>query len=158
MDDLTEEQLEKIAMVRLLIGDVEGSIFYPILSDEEIVRYLILENWDVMRAARRAATTVAFMLSTVSYRERTGDLEVWNNASIEYRKVLEMFLDESGSANLPANLKPYAAGISVSDVEAANCNPDRNRSPLARITPCLAWWTRVKDYPCCDGNDGFLFK
>lgn len=158
MEPTPEEVAEKVMMVRMLIGDSPGSIFYPILSDEEIVMYLKLENWDVMRAARRAATTVAFMLTMVSYRERTGELEVWNNASLEYRKVLEMFLDESGSAKLPPNLKPYAAGISIADVDAANCNPDRNRSPLARITPCLAWWTRVKNYPCCDGNDGFLFK
>lgn len=156
--EYTEEQLQKINLVRLLIGDVPQSIFYPVLSDDEIASLLVIENWDVMRAARRAAVTVAFVMTTTPYRERTGEIESWNNASLEYRKVLEMFLDESGSAKLPPNLKPYAAGISVADVEAANCNPDRNRSPLARITPCLAWWTRVQNYPCCDGNDGFLFK
>jgi hypothetical protein len=73
-------------------------------------------------------------------------LEVWSNASLEYRKVLEEFIKESGQANLPANLKPYAAGISIADVNAANNNPDRNRSPLSQISPCIAWWTKIVGY------------
>lgn len=146
----TQEELEElIALVRLLIGDVPQSIFYPILSDEEIGRILRLENWNALRAARRAATTIAFMMSTYNYRERTGDIEVWNNASIEYRKVLEMFLDETGSMNLPNKLLPYAAGISKLDVDAANDNTDRNRSPLVQITPCTAWWTSIDRYDSC---------
>lgn len=153
--EYTEEELEKIALVRLLVGDVEASIFYPILTDEDIAKLLKLEGWNVLKAARRAAITIAFSLSSFPYRERTGNIEVWNNASIEYKKVLDMFIDESGAVNLPASLIPYAAGISKEDVARANCNPDRNRSPLARITPCLDWWTSVENYPsneCCDGE------
>lgn len=143
----TSEEQDKIALVRLLIGDVDASIFYPVLTDEEYGKLLAFENWDVLRAARRAAISIAFSLSSFPYRERSGDIEVWNNASVEYRKVLEEFINENGSFQLPAGLLPYAAGISVSDVNNANANTDRNRSPLARVTPCLAWWTRVKNYP-----------
>ena len=138
---------EDIYIVRLLIGDTPQSVFYPLLEDSDIVALLTLEGGNVLRAARRAAITAAFLMSTQNYRERCSDIEVWNNASIEYRKVLEAFIKETGQTNLPPHLKPYAAGISVADVNAANNNPDRNRSPLSQISPCIAWWTRVNKYP-----------
>jgi hypothetical protein len=143
--EYTPEQLAKIKMVRILIGDTENSIFYPILGDDEIAALLILENWDVKRAARRAAISVAFQLTMVSYRERTGDIEVWNNASIEYQKVLGGFLD-TGAVNLPAGIMPYAAGISKEDICLSNRNPDRARSPLSQIRTCDDWWYRMRDF------------
>jgi hypothetical protein len=138
---------EDIYIVRLLIGDTPQSVFYPLLEDADIVALLTLEDGNVLRTARRAAITAAFLMSTQNYRERCSDIEVWNNASIEYRKVLEAFIKETGQTNLPPHLKPYAAGISIADVNAANNNPDRNRSPLSQISPCIAWWTRVNKYP-----------
>lgn len=147
MAELTPEEKElRIKQVRLLIGDTEASIFYPIFTDEEIQMYLELENWNVLRAARRAATGAAFILSTVSYRERTGDIEVWNNASIQYLRVLESFINDKGSFSLPEGIIPYAAGISKADVCAANMNPDRVRSPLAQIRTCDEWWRFVPGY------------
>lgn len=146
----TEEEIEKmIAMVRVLVGDVPQSVFYPVLSDEEIEVILELENWNVMRAAKRVAVSVAFYLSTTNYKERTGDIEVINNASMQYQRVLDKFLNDAGESALPEGIMPYAAGISIYDVCASNSNPDKNRSPLARITPCLAWWTEVRNYYKC---------
>lgn len=144
---MTPEEEAKVDLVRILVGDIPQSIFYPIVTDEEIFQLLELENGDVIRTARRVATTIAFVLSSTPYRERTGNIEVWNNASIEYRKVLEQFLKESGQNTLPASLRPYAAGISKLDIKKYTNDPDVERSPLAQITPCLAWWTRVKEYP-----------
>ena len=144
---LTPEEEAKVDLVRILVGDITQSIFYPIVTDEEIAQLLELENWDVLRAARRVATTIAFVLASTPYRERTGNIEVWNNASMEYKKVLDQFLKESGQSTLPALLRPYAAGISKADIDKYINDPDVQRSPLAQITPCLAWWTRVKEYP-----------
>lgn len=152
-DPTPEEITEKILLVRILIGDLPASIFYPLLSDAEIEALLRLENWDVKRAARRAAISAAFYLSGWSTRERAGEIEVWNSAAVEYKKVLNQFLDESNALSLPDDIVAYAAGISKSDVCAHNNNPDTNRSPLARITPCLAWWTKVKHYEKCCSND-----
>lgn len=146
--DYTEEQESKILAVRILIGDLPQSIFYPILSDDEIAILLETTNWNVYPAARKAAMSAAFILSMVPYRERTGDIESWNNASIQYGKYLQAFLDDNGAINLPPDLIPYAAGISKIDVCASNLNSDKNRSSLAQITPCNAWWTTVKGYPC----------
>lgn len=154
VNDPTPEEIEqKILLVRILIGDVSGSVFFPVLSDDEIEALLRLENWDVKRAARRAAITTAFYMTTWNTREVSGDIEVWNSAATEYRRVLDAFLDESNAGNLPDDLIPYAAGISIADVCASNNDPDKNRSPLARITPCLAWWTRVKHYERCCSKD-----
>jgi hypothetical protein len=121
------------------------------MSDEEYYAILTLYNWDVMKAARRIAISISMMLSMVNYRERTGDIEVWNNASIEYKKGLNQFLEENATT-LPDGLLPYAGGISKADICANNSNPDFARSPLTQISPCAAWWTTVKGYPCC-GDD-----
>lgn len=156
-EDITPEQEAKIKLVRILVGDTEGSIFYPALSDEEYYYILELNDWNVYRAARRIAMSIAFQLSGFTYRERTGDIEVWNNASLQYLKVLQLLLDDDSPVNLPADILPYAAGISKIDVNASNCNPDKNRSPLARISPCIAWWTNVKNYPQCCEDGTFIF-
>ena len=155
--DVTPEEQAKINLVRLLVGDVPGSIFYPALSDEDYYYLLVLENWNVYRAARRAAMSIAFQVVSINYRERTGDIEVWNNASLEYRKVLEMFLDGDGGYNLPPDIIPFVGGISRADVCEYISRPDTLRSPLTQITPCHAWWTNVENYPCCDDNFVFDF-
>lgn len=144
-----EEKKDLVALVRVLIGDVEGSVFFPILSDEEIESLLEIEDWNPMKAARRAAMSIAFMLSTNNYKERTDEIEVVNMAASEYRKVLSMFLDSSGSVNLPSDIRPYAAGISKSDYCKSTNSCDIRRSPLVQITPCLNWWTNVKGWGCC---------
>lgn len=149
-DKYTPEEIEDlVALVRVLVGDVPASIFYPVLSDEEILTILYMEKCNVKRAARRVAMSIAFFMSTTSYKERTGNIEVINNASLQYQKVLSMFLTESGYNNLPDDIVPYAAGISVRDICASRADRDLNRSPLAQITPCLAWWTDVKNYYSC---------
>lgn len=152
-DPTPQEITEMILLVRTLIGDLPQSIFYPLLSDAEIESLLRLEKWDVKRAARRAAISAAFYLTGWSTREKSGDIEVWNDAASQYQKVLSAFLDESNANSLPYDLTPYAAGISVADICASNNDPDKARSPLARITPCLAWWTRVKHYERCCSED-----
>lgn len=148
-----EEIQDMVFLCRLLYGDLPQSIFFPILSDEEIEALLKLEKWNIQRAARRAALAAAFYMTTTPTRERSGDIESWSAAATEYRRVLDAFLDESNASNLPYDLIPYAAGISIADVCASNNDLDKNRSPLARITPCLAWWTRVKHYERCCSKD-----
>lgn len=146
----TDEEREKLIMlVRILIGDVEQSIFYPVLTDEDLEALLVMEGWNPRRAARRAAISISFYLATTNISERTGDIQVVNNASSLYARVLDQFLKESGQTFLPDDLRPYAAGISIRDICLSNSNRDKNRSPLAQISPCTAWWTEVRDYYKC---------
>lgn len=144
----TPEQEAKIALLRIILGDNPNSVFYPILTDEEYYAILELNGWDVRKAARQAGYSIVFYLSQVNYRERTGDIEVWNNASIEYRKALLDFLDENSMANLPASLKPWVGGVNAKEVCALANDPNYIRHPLASISHCSSWWTRVKNYDC----------
>ena len=146
-EDITPEQEAKIALLRILLGDTEHSVFYPILTDEEYYVLLEANNWDVNKAKRQAGFSILFYLTQVNYRERTGDLEVWNNASIEYRKALNDLLDDTKN-NLPTDIRPYAGGISAKEVCGLIHDPDYLRHPLSQITHCSSWWTRVKNYDC----------
>lgn len=140
-----EEKEYRIDLVRLMIGDVPISVFYPILTDTEYAKLLAFYNWDINKTARKAAFSILFYLTQVTYRERTGDIEVWNNASIEYRKALNDYLD-SEKTILPDNIRPWVAGANPSDVCKFQSSSVRN--PLAQISPCSNWWTRVDKYNC----------
>ena len=72
---MTPEELEAISLIRILVGDVPASIFYPVLTDDEILQILNLENGNTLRAARRVAISIAFVMATTPYRERTSDIE-----------------------------------------------------------------------------------
>lgn len=145
-EDVTPEQQTKINLLRLMLGDIQGSVFYPILTDEEYYTYLELHNWDLKRAVRDAGFSILFYLSKVNYRERTGDIEVWNNSSIEYRKALSDYLDDKGVGSIPPDLLPWVGGTSIKDVYKYINDPDYIRHPLASISQCSSWWTRVKNY------------
>ena len=143
--EYTPEQQAKIDLLRLLLGDVPISVFYPILTDDEYAMILKMYNWDVNKAARKAAFSILFYLTQVNYRERSGDIEVWNNASIEYRKALNDYLDSEKNI-LPSDLVPWVAGANPADV--CKYQKDSVRSPLAQISVCSNWWTRVDRYSC----------
>lgn len=143
---LTPEQQDAILLLRIMLGDVEGSPFYPILSDEEYYTLLEANQWNVKKAARYAGFSIVFYLTQTNYRERTGDIEVWNLAATEYRKALLDFLNENSLSNLPTSLRPYVGGVSAKEVRDILRNPDYIRHPLASISQCSSWWTRSKGY------------
>lgn len=125
----TPEEEKKIQQVRVLIGDTPSSPFYPIFQDEEIAEMLELNNWNVYRAAKTAAVAASFQFAQMTYRERTGDIEVWNNVSIQYMKALDNLIGDI-SYSLPKGLKPYFGGVSWSVIDCYNNDPDYVRSPL----------------------------
>lgn len=125
----TPEEEKKIQQVRLLIGDTPSSPFYPLFQDEEIGDLLALNNWDVYKAAKMAAISASFQFAQMTYRERTGDIEVWNNVSLQYMKALDNLIKDDSFA-LPRGLKPYFGGISHSVMDKYNSDIDFVRSPL----------------------------
>lgn len=146
---MTEEEIEKaILLLRITLGDVPGSPFYPILSDEEYEVLLEANNWNIKKSARAAGFSIVFYLTQSNYRERTGDIEVWNLAATEYRKALLDLLNENSAANLPSDLRPYVGGVSAKEVCELLGNSDYIRHPLASISQCSSWWTRIKGYDC----------
>lgn len=127
---------EDILTVRLLIGDVEGSPFYPLFTDADIEKFLTLTNNNVYAAARLAAISASFQLSAWNTRERTADIEVWNSVSTNYLKALDYFIKNPG-ALIPNGLMPWTANkgcpsklltIEVCDDEpcvcTTGCNPN----------------------------------
>ncbi|MNF74307.1 hypothetical protein D3C85_844290 [compost metagenome] len=128
--------LTDVEKVRILIGDVEGSPFYQLFTDDEIQAFLDLNGGNVMQAARLAAIAASMQLAGYSSRERTGDIEVWSNLSTAYLKALENLINDKNSTSIPSGLMPYAAGISWADICANNATPDNVRPALTEIRVC----------------------
>lgn len=122
--------LSDVQYVRILYGDVPRNPFYGsggILSDEEIEELLVRSNSDVYEAAKIAAMSAAFILSTFNTKEMFGDVESWNEAARQYRGVLESFIKES-KFRVPTGIVPWCAGVSVSELVASLTNSDNPKN------------------------------
>ena len=133
MNELTDE--EKVLLVRLLIGDIESSPFYPLFQDEEILQFLSLTSGVVTSAAKFAAISASMMLAGWSTRERSGSIEVWNSLSTNYLKALDYLINNSDKT-IPNGLMPWAAGVSRVEMEEMLCDPDRVRNDLIDVYLC----------------------
>lgn len=100
--------LSPVEQVRLIIGDVPGSPFYPLYTDEQIQAFLDMNNQNVFAAARLAAISASFQLAGVTTRERTGDIEVWSSLSSQYLKALDYLIKNPGTL-IPSNLIPWSS-------------------------------------------------
>ena len=131
MAEPTQEEKEKLVyQVRIFIGDTPTSPFYPLFQDEEIEQFLELNGWRLKPAIRMAAIAASMQFAQYTYRERTGDIEVWNNISLQYLKALQNLIDEGSVNSLPDGLKPYFGGIDWAVVSSYNADPNNVRSPL----------------------------
>lgn len=126
--------LSNIDKVRVMIGDVEGTPFHPILQDDHIDFALELSNGNLLQASKRAGIWAAQQIASFPIKEYVGDTEIWTNYPAEYRQALELLLDDSKV--IPSGLWPYAAGISYSDVCAQIENEDNIISPLEQLATC----------------------
>lgn len=129
--EYTPDEKEKIYQVRLLIADSPSSPFYPLFDDDEIASFLKMNGWNVRRASRQAAIAASMNFSQMVYRERTGDIEVWNNVSIQYLKALENVI--KGNVEDFGTLRPYFGGVDTCTVVANENDPRNVRSPLVQI-------------------------
>ena len=143
MKELTNK--ENVLLVRLLIGDIESSPFYPLFEDEEILQFLSLTGGVVVSAAKFAAISASMMLAGWSTRERSGSVEVWNSLSTNYLKALDYLINNSNKT-IPNGLMPWAAGISRLEMEEMLCDPDRVRNDLLDVYICN---------PTCTSDDLF---
>jgi len=110
--------------VRLLIQDTVPGLY--ILSDEEIEYFLESNNQSANRAAIAAAKVVLLNLSM------RGDSTVdifsikSSKAAENYRLALQMFLKSPDLNPVLQNCQGYVAGVSLSDMQANDANPDNN--------------------------------
>ena len=126
---------EKVNLVRLLIGDIPTSPFYPLFTDEQILSLLEMNGGKVILAARYAAISASFLLASTSTRERTGEIEVWNDLASNYRKALEDLLTNTDK-DIPNGLMPWAGGISRRQICEYARNPDIPRNKLLNVSIC----------------------
>jgi hypothetical protein len=124
--------LTQTDQVRILMGDTPSSPFYPLFTDEEIQFFLDQQGGNVVAAARIAAVSASFQVAGWSTRERTANIEVWNNLANSYLKALDNFIAQKVTT-LPSGLLPYCAGISWQSVNENNANPDNVRPALTQI-------------------------
>ena len=97
---------DKIAFIKLRIGDVTTNPIWPMFSDEEYEVVLNGVNGNIDRATRMMAISATMIVGSVSTREVVGDIEVQNVFATNYLKALDYLINDPGS-KVPANLMPW---------------------------------------------------
>lgn len=147
--------LTLIEQARLYIYDIPANeMFYPLFDDEEWEYFLSQKNDDPLQAARLAAGAAYFKFATYSTKEKTGDIEVWNNAFQGYKDAINSFFkDQTLFPLMPNGAVPYAAGISASDLNDDINNTDKVKTPFDdifienRLNVCRQYFS-VNPYVC----------
>ena len=119
--------LTAIQAVRMKVQDVEPGLY--ILSDEDIDYLLTEANGNVNKAAVQAAHII---IRNIALRgdETVDILSIKNSSSIRvYKEALEMFIKDPNTNPFINNLKGWVGGVSKSEMESNNCNPDNNIVP-----------------------------
>lgn len=116
--------LTDIQKVRLEIQDNTPGLY--ILSDDEIEYFLEKNNNSVIRASIDAARAVLFNLS-----QRTDEtVDIFSirggKAAEQYRLALELYLRDPTLNPVLRNVGGYVGGVSKSDMESNDANPDNN--------------------------------
>lgn len=112
--------------VRLLVGDLASD--YKILPDESYQYFLNKYNGNVNRAAIDSARCILMELTRTPVKERAGQIEVWMDWAAAYRRALQLFIRDPNLSL--SNFKPYAGGISKSDMRANDMDRDNVRPSI----------------------------
>lgn len=126
----TLEQEKQISLVRLYIGDVVSSPFYPIFTDDEIGSILEYRGWNLQKSIRDCAIAASMYFAQLPSRERVDILEEWNTVAQQYQKALQDLINDNNILSLGNGIKPYFGGISWEEIGRINSNPDQVRSTL----------------------------
>lgn len=124
--------LTDIEAVRLYIGATSTSPFYALLSNNEI-QFFIDNTSSIYEAAKFAANAMYAQIVAIPIREKTGEIEVWNDIVNGYLKFLDKFISSTSAIDL-RGLMPYAAGISKEDVLTNTSDPDVVKSKLSQMS------------------------
>jgi hypothetical protein len=115
-----------IEQVRLNVGDNNAE--FQILPDDTYQWLLDKYSNNVNRSSMDAARYILFELTKFPTRERTGQIEVWNEWVNAYRKALELFIkDPNLTVMIPV---PYAGGISKDDMRQNDSDNDNVRPAI----------------------------
>lgn len=113
--------------VRFLIGDTEP--LDPILQDEEIL-WLLSEYGSPIKASYHAALTAAGKYARLVTQE-AGRIKVKAEGKyLQYKDLADQLRADIKSGLSVKSLSVFAGGISVSDVDKRNNDPDRVQPPF----------------------------
>lgn len=112
---MTDE--EKISLIALMIGDIEGGPYYPMFTPEQYQQFLTASKGNVNRAAVMAAISAGYIVASESSREVIGELQISSSSASNYLKLLDYLIATAGKVP-PENMMPWFAGAD---------EPDRNK-------------------------------
>jgi hypothetical protein len=116
--------LTDIQKVRLNVQDNTPGLY--MISDEEIEYLLEKNNGNIARASIDAAKIILLNLAQRS-SESVDIFSINGSKSAEqYRLALELFLKDPNSNPLYMNLQGWVGGVSKSEMEENDANPDNN--------------------------------
>lgn len=101
---------EKKMMIALMLGDIEGSPYYPLFTDAQYGQFLAMGKGSVNSAVVFAAISASFIVSSESTREQIGDLSIARSTGTNYLKALG-YLVKNAKSQIPANLMPWVGGL-----------------------------------------------
>ena len=101
---------EKKMMIALMLGDIEGSPYYPLFTDAQYGQFLAMGKGSVNSAVVFAAISASFVVSSESTREQIGDLSIARSTGTNYLKALD-YLVKNAKSQIPANLMPWVGGL-----------------------------------------------
>lgn len=115
--------LTDIQKLRVEIGDTDVS--FPILDDSSYQYFLDKHSNNLGRASIDAARAILFQLSTMN-SETVSIFSVKNTSAEAYRQALLLYIKDQTLNPIYQTLRGYFGGVSISDMEANNSNPDNN--------------------------------
>ncbi len=113
-----------VKAIRIELGDTSPE--FPIMSDDEYRYFLDKNDWSIRRAALDAAKSMMLKLSMRT--DETVDIFSikGSGAAKQFMQALQMYISNPDLNPIYQNAMPYAGGISKSDMEANDSNPDNN--------------------------------
>jgi hypothetical protein len=130
---------EKIALIALILGDIEGGPYYPMFTESQYRQFLSAAKGNVDRATVLAAISAGYMVAAEGSREVIGELSISSSSSSNYLKLLDYLVKTSGGRP-PDNLMPWFAGADL---------PDKNKLlDYERCDPCTIV-TFTNESGCC---------
>ena len=92
-----------------MIGDVEGSPYYPLFTQDQYGQFLMMSKGSVSGAVQSAAISASMVIGSDYTREVIGDLQLSRNAGTNYLKALD-YLIKNSKATIPDKLMPWIGG------------------------------------------------
>lgn len=113
-----------IFAVRVEVGDTDTN--FPILSDDEI-SYYIQKNGDSL--GRTCIDCAKAILMKLSMRGNES-IDIFSikgsQTAAQYMQALKLYIRDPNLNPLMQNAQGYVGGVSKSDMQANDCNPDNN--------------------------------